>query len=129
MPGEYGWKGYLRSLAAGSSEDATAARICLEMGGKRPCDTRRNTQSALRGGKIDEATYRFRIDILDRLSDMYSTKRVAGFVDTSDARDWQPLPNGGHMRVAHREYLDDDEVIGERVDGRKIYKPLDPNEA
>ena len=80
--------------------DTPASRMLRRIGGGTPSTTRLIIEHELRSGKIDEESYRIRMDMLDELIQAWADCHYEA--DCHPASDWEYLPNGAYRRREHR---------------------------
>ena len=83
-----------------SISNTPASRVLRRIGGGTPSKTRLLIERALRSGKIDDESYRTRMDMLDELIQAWQD---CHYEPTEHcAADWEYLPNGAYRRREHR---------------------------
>ena len=81
-----------------SISNTPASRVLQRVGGRTPSKTRLLIERALRSGKIDDESYRTRMDMLEELIQAWQDCHYEpGY---HDPRDWDSVP-GGFMRKNH----------------------------
>jgi len=97
--GHVGWYRFCRTQATRAGADASSAQICLMVGAETPALARRTTERALIHKRIDDESYRVRIDAIDHMVDLYKEKGNAFYVSTKMDDGWVDLRKGAHKRV------------------------------
>ena len=102
LPGEYGWRGYLKAASMGNDELAGRARLLHMLGGTRPHATRLAIAMERNRGNLTEEEYHDRLKSVDVLFSAWQRGVGTHVVDTTEWKtDYTQLGNGGHLRREH----------------------------
>ena len=95
------WKAYIRTMAMGSSIDASHARICKTIGGVSPKASRAILKTQRRLKVIDAESYKLRTAAIDHPAALYDKGYATHTVDEFPTSDWRTLLGGGHQHINH----------------------------
>jgi len=96
------WICYARTIAQGNSPDAHAARLCLRIGGTGPTTCQRILEHDLALGRIDDSSYRARMEAIERVHAMHRAGIQTHEIGTTIGHGWETLGEGSHRRMIKR---------------------------